>query len=124
MKKALIIEDDPVSRQVISELLMKIDFNVEVAEDGYDGVRKANKLNYDLICLDVRMPGVDGEQVMSIMNRNKKGDSSNLPVVVVSGYLTKNNVMKLQSLGVKSFVTKPVDIQKFYAAVNQACSLN
>ncbi|MFC1556291.1 response regulator [candidate division KSB1 bacterium] len=115
MKNAIVIDDDDMIRTVIAELLAKLDFEVDTAEDGWEGVRMVKKGDYNIILLDIRMPGVDGEQVLSILN---KFDDS-LPVLIVSAYLTKERVAKLKKLGVKGFLTKPIDPKSFNYAVKQ-----
>lgn len=120
MKFALIIEDDLMMQDLLCELLEKMGFTVESAEDGWDGVGKIKKSNYDLILLDIKMPGgIDGEQVLNIMSKFK----SSTPVIIVSAYLTKDRILKLKQLGVKGFIAKPVDVKKFTDMVNQVCSL-
>lgn len=120
MKFALIIEDDLMMQDLLCELLEKMGFTVESAEDGWDGVGKIKKTNYDLILLDIKMPGgIDGEQVLTIMGKFK----SSTPVIIVSAYLTKERILKLKQLGVRGFLAKPVDVNKFTDMVNQVCSL-
>ena len=119
-KLALVIDDEKIDRDTFSDLLKRVSFLVDLAEDGKEGVRKVKKSNYDIILLDIRMPGLDGEQVLRILNRLNES----LPVLIVSDYLTKDKVMKLKKLGAKGFLAKPIDINNFYNAVNQICPIN
>ena len=120
MKIALIIDDSKVDRNAISDLLKRVNIKVDNAVDGSDGIKKVKKTAYDLIVLDLKMPGVDGEQVLRVIKKVK----TSLPVLIVSGYLTKARFLRLQKLGVKKFLTKPIDINKFYNAVKQLCPMN
>ncbi len=115
MPNALIIDDDTSSRNALTELLMKENFSVESAEDGWEGVTRLKKNEYDLVFLDVRMPTLDGEQVLAIVSKFSKP----LPVIIVSAYLTKERVVKLKNLGAKGFLTKPVSVKNFYAVIRQ-----
>lgn len=120
MKFALIIEDDLMMQDLLCELLEKMGFTVESAEDGWDGVGKIKKSTYDLILLDIKMPGgIDGEQVLNIIRKFK----ISTPIVIVSAFLTKERILKLKQLGVKGFLAKPVDINKFPDMINEVCSL-
>lgn len=120
MKLALIIDDNQVDRDAVGDLLKRVQIRSEMAVDGSDGIRKIKKMHYDLIILDLKMPGVDGEQTLRII---KKANAS-IPVLIVSGYLTKEKFSKLQNLGVKGFLTKPINIKNFYQAVNQIYPIN
>lgn len=120
MKFALVIDDDQVDRNAVGDLLKRVDIKIDNAIDGMDGIRKIKKHSYDFIILDLKMPNVDGEQALRIIK--KVNDS--LPILVVSGYLTKEKLSKLQKLGVEGFLTKPIDINKFYQAVNKICPIN
>ncbi len=117
MKTALGIADDMFIRQTLHDLLEKANFKAETAEDGWDGVKMIKKKDYDLVLLDIRMPDVDGEQVLGIISKFKKST----PIIIVSGHLTKVKVMNLVKLGAKGFLTKPIKIDKFFAMVKEVC---
>ena len=117
MRTALIIDDDDNSRNALSELLMKESFTVEWAEDGWEGVTRLKKSAYDIVLLDVRMPNIDGEQVLTIVSKFSKP----LPVIIVSAYLTKERVVRLKNLGAKGFLTKPISVKNFYSVIRQVC---
>ncbi|MFC1513786.1 response regulator [candidate division KSB1 bacterium] len=119
MKKALIVDDDDMIRTAVGDLLKRVNFKMDYAEDGWEGVRKIKSTTYDLIVLDIKMPSVDGEQVLNIL----KKQYTTLPVVILSGFLTKSKLVSFQKLDVKGFVTKPIDIKKFYQAVNIVCPI-
>ncbi|MCP4724660.1 MAG: response regulator [bacterium] len=117
MKSALIIDDDITSRNLFGDMLRKVSFVVEEAEDGWDGIKLAKKNYYDVILLDLKMPGLDGEQVLNILSKLSKKQ----PTLVVSGYLTKDRIMKLSKIGARGFLAKPIEEMKFYNAVYQLC---
>ncbi|MCP4634479.1 MAG: response regulator, partial [candidate division Zixibacteria bacterium] len=104
MYTALIVDDDEMTRNAVGDLLGRVNFKVENAEDGREGIRKIEKTKYDLILLDLRMSGIDGEQVLKIL----KKENDSLPIIILSGYLTKDKIIKLSKLGVKGFLTKPI----------------
>lgn len=56
----LIVDDNFINRQFFSMTLKKADFDISTAEDGYDAIDQASKTNFDLILMDIRMPGMDG----------------------------------------------------------------
>ncbi len=119
MKRVLVIDDDQSVGQWIEKLLSNSEFKVERAFNGRDGIRMLKDLNYDLIFLDINMPKVDGLQVMRILNKL----NISVPVIIISGYLTKSKIISLNEIGVKGFLSKPFRVEQFYNIVNQVCSV-
>lgn len=116
----LIIDDDATTRSAIKLMLVKLKFKVDEAVDGIEGLQQIKRRSYDLVFLDIRMPKMDGEQVIKILKkRNEFCD-----ILLVSGYLTKERVVRFAQLGVKGFLTKPIEIDRFYAEVNKICHTN
>jgi len=124
MKKALIIDDDALIRSAVTDLLTRVNFEVDIAEDGWEGVRKARKDPYDLILLDIRMPAVDGEQVLTILHKGENAVSAQLPVVIMSAFFTRDNIIRLRKLGARGFIAKPIDVKNFYTTVDQVCGIS
>jgi YesN/AraC family two-component response regulator len=98
-------------------MLRRVSFIVDEAEDGWDGIKMAKKKSYDVILLDLKMPGIDGEQVLNVLNKV----SNEHPTLIVSGFLTKDKIIRLSKLGAKGFLAKPIDEMKFYNSVYQLC---
>ena len=119
MPYALVIEDDQPTRILIRRLLEKADFKIEEAEDGMEGLQVLKKRKFDVILLDLNMPKMDGEQVLSVLKKRNES----LPVIVFSAYLTKERIIKLAKLGVKEFLPKPFDLRGLYQAVDRVYSI-
>ncbi len=115
MKKILVIDDNQLTRTTLENLLTKADFKVISAEDGMEGVQKLKKSIFDLVLLDIVMPGFDGEQVLLVMKKLNNVP----PVLIVSGHLTKERFVKLSKAGARGFLAKPVDPQKLYQLISQ-----
>jgi CheY-like chemotaxis protein len=82
MPNILIIDDEDAIVLVIKEALENFGFNVEIATDGLEGIRKYGEDYFDLVITDIRMPGLDGYGVsQQIRNFNKK----NTPIIGISG---------------------------------------
>lgn len=119
MAHALIIDDHEVTRNAVRLMLERINFDLDEAEDGFEGIQLIKKNKYDLVFLDIRMPKLDGEQVISILK--KRNDLC--PIVIISAYLTQEQILKFIKLGVKGILSKPFDIQKFYQEINKICPI-
>lgn len=119
MPKALIIDDNDVMRNAVRLMLESIDFELAEAEDGFEGILLLKKNKYAIVFLDLRMPKLDGEQVITILKKRNEI----CPVIVISAYLTQAQVIKFAKLGVKGFLSKPIDVQKFYQEINKICPI-
>ncbi len=97
---------------------MKID--VDEAENGEEALQILKKKHYNIVFLDIHIPKLDGLRVMSILSKRNQS----IPVIVVSAYLSKENIVKLSQLGVKDFLSKPFDLQTFYQAVDKVLPLS
>jgi len=115
MPQALIIEDDESTRIVLRKMLERVKFEVEEAENGMDGLIVLKRKKFDVVLLDISMPKMNGEQVMNVLNKRNESH----PIIVVSAYLTKERIVKLMQLGVKDFIQKPFNIEKFYQTINK-----
>lgn len=115
MPTALIIDDDVGVRSLIKSFLERLKIDSEEASNGVDGIQKTKHNKYDIIFLDFKMPKLDGEQVLKVLRRRKH----DIPVIIISGYLTKDDVARMSGLGVNGFLTKPVHFQRFCEEVNK-----
>ncbi|MBF0265612.1 MAG: response regulator [Gammaproteobacteria bacterium] len=114
--KVLFAEDDSMQRQLFDGLLRH--YQLEIAnspqiakkdvETGHEAVAEALKIDYDIIFLDIEMPGKTGIQVLEEIIKEKK----DAYVVMISGHSTADNVKKVLELGAKGFIVKPYRINK------------
>ena len=87
MQRILLIDDDENVRSILSMLLNKIGYHVEVAEDGEKGVKLFDMTgNFDLIISDIRMPNMDGNEVARYI---RNSDKSGVPLIAITGFRTE-----------------------------------
>jgi CheY-like chemotaxis protein len=104
MARILIIEDDQALRKVYTTILTKEGHAVEAAEDGLDGLRRANANEPDLILLDIMMPKLDGIEFLrqyDVVNKHPK-----TKVIAFSNSDVPDRVQKAMALGAVKFKTK------------------
>lgn len=106
MLRVLIVDDSPYNRGVLTTVLEGID-GVQVvgrAKDGREALRLASQLDPDLVTLDLEMPEMDGFMFLRLLTRRQS-----TPVLVVSGYSSRENVFRALELGAMDFVSTPSD---------------
>ena len=104
-KLLLIIDDDITIRQIIKQTLEN-EFNIIEAENGSEGINKANDLIPDLIITDVMMPILDGLQLSKLLSKNEK--TSHIPIVMMTARDKEKSITAGYSLGIADYIVKPV----------------
>ncbi len=101
----LIVDDNPKNLEVLGKTLEKEGYNVEFATDGIGALEWMEYQKFDLILLDVMMPGLSGFEVCKKMRLNPEYD--NIPIIFLTAETEKKNVMKGLEFGAQDYVTKP-----------------
>ena len=104
MKKILIIEDEKILLEVLRKKIDQKGYDVSVAEDGEEGLRKMREVRPDLILLDIMMPKKDGFGVLTDMNQDE--ELAKIPVIVISNSGQPVEIERAKKLGVKEFLIK------------------
>jgi CheY-like chemotaxis protein len=105
--RLLIVDDAGVSRSVLGMMLGRMGFATDFAKDGAEALSQLAAAAFDLILLDVRMPGMDGFEVLERL----KADPllKEIPVVMISGLDDMPSIVRCVKLGAEDFVFKPYD---------------
>lgn len=112
MSRILIIEDEEAIADLEKDYLELSDFEVEIEHTGNEGLEKALKENFDLIILDLMLPGMDGFEVCKKIREEK-----NIPILMVSA--KKDDIDKIRGLGLGAddYMTKPFSPSELVARV-------
>ncbi|MEG4286029.1 response regulator [Microcoleus sp. A006_D1] len=110
----LVVDDDPISRDLIQRALARQGLHIEVAAGGEQALRLAKQLRPDAITLDVIMPGMDGWAVLSALKADP--DLAEIPVILLSFVGNKSLGF---ALGASDYLTKPVDGKRLAALLNK-----
>jgi len=116
MAKILIIDDEPSIRRALKEILEFEQFEVAEAENGREGLNKATAELYDVIFCDIKMPEMDGIEVLE--NLKKQGVES--PVVMISGHGNIETAVETIKNGAFDFIEKPLDLNRILVTVRNA----
>jgi DNA-binding NtrC family response regulator len=119
-KKILIVDDEPLVSKTLVKLLQKHGFNAEIAESGEDALDVIKKDDFDLIITDVRMPGMDGvEMIKKIREYRKHADKKAIPEIMITGYADIDKYEAAMKLKVQEYIYKPFDNRKFLDTVHK-----
>ncbi len=118
MPKLLIIEDEAAIRRVLVKILSEESdtYEVEEAEDGLSGMDKIKKTDYDLVLCDIKMPKMDGVEVLEATRKLKP----EIPVVMISGHGDLDTAVNTMRLGAFDYISKPPDLNRLLNTVRNA----
>ena len=113
--RVLVVEDSPVIQRLIDMTLRAGGFEVEFSDSGTEGLEKALTNSYDVVVLDIGLPGLDGWQVLERIRAN--GPTANLPVIVLTAHGRAKVQDEADSKGANLALSKPFNPADFRAAV-------
>lgn len=116
MAKILIIDDEKAIRRSIKEILEFEKYTVEEAEDGQQGLDMALKGNYDVILSDIKMPKLDGVELLNKLMVNKTEAS----LIMMSGHGNIETAVDTVKKGAYDYLAKPIDLNRLLVAVRNA----
>lgn len=111
----LLVEDNPDNQDLIKEVLQRAGATVEVANNGASGVQQALRKRFDVILMDIQMPGIDGFKAVSLLRQ--KGYQ--LPVAALTANALKDDVDTCQEHGFDEYLTKPIDRPRLIEAIRR-----
>ena len=118
----LVAEDNPLSAELMHDHLESLGYAVEHATDGVEAVEMASSGRFQLLILDVNMPGYDGVQVMQHLRARSDGAMQTLKVIVVTADRLATRREELSIAGIDGYLTKPLDLQRLTGEVNRVLS--
>lgn len=116
MGKILIIDDERSIRRALKEILEFEQFEVHEAENGKEGMDKINSASYDIIFCDIKMPQMDGMEVLEEIHKLK----IEVPVIMISGHGNIDTAVEAIKKGAFDFIEKPLDLNRILVTVRNA----
>lgn len=115
MAKILVIDDEKSIRNSLKEILEYENHSVELAANGIEGLEIINKSNFDLIFCDIKMPEIDGIEVLK-----KIKPTNQTPVIMISGHGNIDTAVESIKLGAFDFIEKPLDLNRIILTIKHA----
>jgi len=118
MSKILVIEDEAAIRRVLVKILSEENdtYKVEEAEDGLSGVEKIKNEDFDLVLCDIKMPKMDGGEVLEAAKKIKP----EIPIVMISGHGDLDTAVNTMRMGAFDYISKPPDLNRLLNTVRNA----
>ncbi|HAZ00564.1 MAG: Fis family transcriptional regulator [Bacteroidetes bacterium GWF2_42_66] len=116
MSRILVIDDERSIRNTLKDILEYEKYQVDLAEDGLKGLEMIGAVDYDIILCDIKMPGMDGLEVLQKIQETK----SDIPVVMISGHGNIDTAVESIKHGAYDFIQKPLDLNRLLITIRNA----
>jgi signal transduction histidine kinase/ligand-binding sensor domain-containing protein/CheY-like chemotaxis protein len=116
----LLAEDNAVNQKLAVRLLEKRGHRVATAGDGLQAVAQYDAGHFDLILMDIQMPGMDGFEATAAIRDRERGTGKHTPIVAMTAHAESGYDDKCRAAGMDGYVTKPIDPTRLFAALRQA----
>ncbi|HXX36112.1 MAG TPA: sigma-54 dependent transcriptional regulator [Thermodesulfobacteriota bacterium] len=115
--KILVVDDEATIRDLIGKGLSQIGgYSVEVAQNGVEAIEKIEKDVFDLVLTDLKMPGMDGIELLKTI----KGTRPEVLVILMTAYGTIETAVEAMKIGANDYITKPIDLNELLLHISKA----
>ena len=115
MSKILVIDDEKSIRNTLREILEYEKYSVDDAADGMEGLKLLNTFQYDVILCDIKMPNMDGIEVLEQALK-----TTDAPVIMISGHGTIDTAVEAIKKGAYDYIAKPLDLNRLLVSIRNA----
>ncbi len=116
MARILVIDDEESIRNTLQEILEYEKYSVDLSEDGTQGLELVKKNNYDVILCDIKMPQMDGIEVLERVTRLQP----DTPMIMISGHGNIDTAVESIKKGAYDFIEKPLDLNRLLITIKNA----
>lgn len=117
----LVVDDEPMTRDLLRMMLRPAGFEIFEAEDGLDALEKVKKRKPDVIILDVMMPNLDGIGMCAILRQQE--ETAHIPVLMLSAKTHLNAVEEGMRAGATKYLSKPVSRKELIQHINEVLGI-
>ena len=110
MFKALLVDDQKVNNLILKSILTKMSIEAECVDDGLEAVKICNDNQYDIIFMDIDMPGMDG--ITATQEIRSKSSFKKVPIVAVTCHDEEEFVQRAHAAGMNEYLVKPISYEK------------
>ena len=117
MAKILLVEDNPMNRDMLSRRLTRRGYEVVMAEDGQEGVTMAETENPDVILMDMSLPVMDGWTATTRIKENP--NTKQIPIIGLSAHAMETDREKAMAAGCDDYDIKPVELKRLLGKIEE-----
>jgi len=117
--RLLIVEDDAISRMVMEQFARRKGWQTIVAKNGKQAIDAYQDFSFDAILMDVQMPVMDGYQATGVIRKLESEKGTYTPIIAMTAFALKGDRERCLEAGMNDYLSKPVDVNDFYAAVEK-----
>lgn len=114
-QRVLLVEDNDVNRDVVSEMIRRLGHHVEAAADGEEALAMLARDRFDVVFMDVQLPGIDGLEA----TRRFRAAGGDTPVIALTAHSTRSDAERCLAAGMKSVIVKPVDSDRLAQVIGE-----
>ena len=117
MAQILVVEDNPMNMELAVDLLETYGYEITPAEDGFKALERVKGTKFDLILLDMQLPGMGGPEVLEKLKADPA--TSAVPVVALTAHAMSGDAARFMEAGCAGYISKPIDVYQFKLTVAQ-----
>lgn len=118
--RILVVEDNTINRNFALSLLKKLGYRVDAAVNGVEAVKILGSIPYDVVLMDVRMPGMDGYEATRIIRDGKSNiHNHDIPIIAMTAHAMKGDRERCLEKGMDDYVSKPIEPRKLVDAIER-----
>lgn len=119
-RNILLVEDNPLNQQSVSYFLKEMGHFCSLADNGEDALELLRKNDFDLVLMDVHMPGMNGiEATLRIRQGGEERIRKDIPIIALTAYAMKNEMEKILQSGMNGYVSKPVNREQLFHEIEK-----
>ncbi|SNR72620.1 PAS domain-containing hybrid sensor histidine kinase/response regulator [Lutibacter flavus] len=115
----LLVEDNKTNQLLAKTRLERWDCNVDIANNGIEGVKKIQKKLYDIVLMDIQMPVMDGYEATKIIKNDISKKAAAIPIIAMTAYTSKNDIKRALDVGMNDYIFKPFKTEELYALLKK-----
>jgi CheY-like chemotaxis protein len=122
--KILVVEDNEINQKLIKEFLSRMGHELEQAMSGEDGLKMMERENYDVVLMDIELPGISGMGATKAIRAMTNRDKASTPVIALSGNVSDEDIRACYAANMNGHLAKPIEPEKLTAALDKVASGN
>jgi CheY-like chemotaxis protein len=121
-RRILVAEDDPTIRRILAMILERLNYQIDLAENGQAALELWAKGGYSLVLMDVQMPIMDGFAATRTIREREADSGEHTLIVAMTAHASSKDEERCLAAGMDAYISKPIDLKKSIALINELIS--